>query len=1040
MRRIFKLFALAAGIAVTVVSCNKDIEVSQIDEPIKLVLRAGSPETRTAITNNGDGTYTPSWNAGDALGVYFTTVAGDAAEFDNEDDGSPAFFEPKEAIGVSGDQTLYAFYPLGAFNAVTSGTSIRVNVKDVQTPNAVGTFDKDADILVAYPYTGNITTISNDGGIIDMRFKRVLSVIKITPAETADAIDGENVKSIKIEYNGSGADAPLTGRVVLDLNSGDLGDWTIKTYSASASFGDGVFALNGSNAAYLLVNPATIAAGKTVTFTVKTDKHDASKSFTLENPMSFPSGNIATIALNIDNTWTIEDNTLDPNIIFKTPFYADISANTSYSVGTHGDLGVVGTSKSTITYAFDGTEQLRNNSNKISDDDGSFYWCTKSTGLVIGGINTGTAQYFTLSFDRKVPSNTATLALTISEDGSHYFPITSDATVEITGTGAATSSFNFSIPAGEHTNLRLKFANSGSGATIDNVTLTKLNEAGANNKAVSFEVVAEDPTLVVVPSPVNLVAGNTQQLSVTGSNGTISYVSNNTSVATVTSSGLITAVAEGSTTIDITSSATAEYNAGATSVTVNVTAVPTPESLPYSNTLINGHSGFTFDIVSAGGLANIWTDSNYGIQANGYQCTSNVEAYAVSPLIDLTAVSGARLTFTHGINYFADVATAQTQATLQVKAGEGDWETVAIPTYPASLGNSTADANVNLSAYVGNVIQLRFKYLATTSNPGRWQIKNLSVEEVAPTYAITINNNIANGSVSADLSEAAEGATVTLTATPSVGYALDAWDVYKTGESSTKVAVSAGAFTMPAYPVTVSASFVAIPTISMNTTSISDVAAAGVSTTASAAYNLLNGANNGNVAITCDGTVVTAASKNETAGSIDYTVANNTGGARDGWIKVKYGDEAPHQITVSQLSGGGGGGTVVFTPTSKSTVSVSGDDTGITATYSNTYNNANQMTGSNSCTLTISGLGGKTITAITINAKNNKSTGSGELTITTGTTDIIDSYTLTGLGSTYTDIPLTVVSGSVASEATVVMSISCTANSTYFGSLSITYE
>ena len=185
--------------------------------------------------------------------------------------------------------------------------------------------------------------------------------------------------------------------------------------------------------------------------------------------------------------------------------------------------------------------------------------------------------------------------------------------------------------------------------------------------------------------------------------------------------------------------------------------------------------------------------------------------------------------------------------------------------------------------------------------------------------------------------------------------------------------------------------------------------------------------------------MVTSATKNATAGSIDYTVAKNTSGARDGWIKVKYGTEDPYTITVSQLTGVSGG-TVVFTPSSKSAVTVTGDKTGITASYSNTYSSANQITKGNSCTLTITGLGGKTITGISINARNNASSGSGTLEIQTGSTDIIDSYTLTRLGGSYTDIPLTVVSGDVADNATVVMTISCTANSTFFGSLSITYE
>ena len=65
------------------------------------------------------------------------------------------------------------------------------------------------------------------------------------------------------------------------------------------------------------------------------------------------------------------------------------------------------------------------------------------------------------------------------------------------------------------------------------------------------------------------------------------------------------------------------------------------------------------------------------------------------------------------------------------------------------------------------------------------------------------------------------GQTVVLAATPSSGYVFGAWDVYKTGESTTKVSVSNNTFTMPAYAVTVSASFTAIPTVD-NLVEISD--------------------------------------------------------------------------------------------------------------------------------------------------------------------------------------------------------------------------
>lgn len=62
--------------------------------------------------------------------------------------------------------------------------------------------------------------------------------------------------------------------------------------------------------------------------------------------------------------------------------------------------------------------------------------------------------------------------------------------------------------------------------------------------------------------------------------------------------------------------------------------------------------------------------------------------------------------------------------------------------------------------------------------------------------------------------------TVTLTATPAEGYILDAYDVYKTGDAETKVEVTDGKFTMPAYAVTVSATFKVDPSTALDNTDV----------------------------------------------------------------------------------------------------------------------------------------------------------------------------------------------------------------------------
>ena len=77
----------------------------------------------------------------------------------------------------------------------------------------------------------------------------------------------------------------------------------------------------------------------------------------------------------------------------------------------------------------------------------------------------------------------------------------------------------------------------------------------------------------------------------------------------------------------------------------------------------------------------------------------------------------------------------------------------------------------------------------------------------ATTYALTIVSPT-NGTLTASPNgNINEGTEVTLTATPASGYKLKALKAYKTGETSTVVAISENKFNMPGYPVTVEAEF-----------------------------------------------------------------------------------------------------------------------------------------------------------------------------------------------------------------------------------------
>lgn len=150
------------------------------------------------------------------------------------------------------------------------------------------------------------------------------------------------------------------------------------------------------------------------------------------------------------------------------------------------------------------------------------------------------------------------------------------------------------------------------------------------------------------------------------------------------------------------------------------------------------------------------------------------------------------------------------------------------------------------------------------------------------------------------------------------------------------------------------------------------------------------------------------------------------------------------------------GSTVTYTVTSRTAVSTTGTaPTNSSASFVNTYtgNNKDQMTGSNSQTLTLSNYNGYQITGLTLSMKSNGSSGSGKLRYSTdgGTswTYLVGSaqsgvafndaawhgsYT-----TTYTNVtksPLNIICGT----SNIVIKIEATANSLYCQSYTVTYE
>jgi len=162
---------------------------------------------------------------------------------------------------------------------------------------------------------------------------------------------------------------------------------------------------------------------------------------------------------------------------------------------------------------------------------------------------------------------------------------------------------------------------------------------------------------------------------------------------------------------------------------------PDPSSsLPFSETFETGLGKFTTQSVSGD---QVWAfDSHKYALMSGYVATVNNanEDWLISPEIDLSNITTAKLTFDHALRYFADPkneatvwvssnyvdglpATATwTQLTSKVFSNFADW----------TLASS---GEISLTAFAGKKVKVAFKYVSTATKAGTWELKNFLVQE-----------------------------------------------------------------------------------------------------------------------------------------------------------------------------------------------------------------------------------------------------------------------------------------------------------------------
>ncbi len=299
MKKIMKPFVLVAAAAMALASCQKNEMPAPEKQDVHFTINAGI-ETKTSITDNGNGSYTPSWDGNEELGVLFAapnagTTTDDVVKLTNAEPGRTASFRGNVTLDEPSG-TFYAFYPASAFNRGYGEGDARLDLKNVQKPTATS-FDPSCDILVAKPYDYEVV----EGEVVadGLEFARLMSVLRIDLKSEFAEVQDEFVESVSF----TAGDVKITGyaRIFLE-NPVFTGNWASsgeQWCTVTANYDSDLVSINGtSNSVYLVIAPVTIPADKDLTFEIKTKNYNISK--TIKSPeMKFTAGKVSKINLTI---------------------------------------------------------------------------------------------------------------------------------------------------------------------------------------------------------------------------------------------------------------------------------------------------------------------------------------------------------------------------------------------------------------------------------------------------------------------------------------------------------------------------------------------------------------------------------------------------------------------------------------------------------------------------------------------------------------------------------------------------------------------
>lgn len=324
MKKTFTVLTILAAAAIALSSCAKEeisVPITTIEGGIPVIINTGDPVTMTVMSGS-----TPYWCDGDAIGVSncikdknnnYNNYTFNENSIDAGLTASTATFRGT----VSATGTYYAYSPYSSAGVGASGA--KVDIPLTQNPTATS-FDGNADIMVSMPFTVSTTESTT---INNLRFARLGAIVKVVLKDAESTMVGtQHPSTVSLT-----AESNLAGRVYVDLVNQELGEMyynqsmtVTANYTASTKY-----AINGSNATYLVVYPQTLAAGSTLTVTASTEDYSIEKEITVpEGGIKLLPGIVNTLNISLQSSHIVASSGA------ALPFNDDFSWQTS--TGTTG--------------------------------------------------------------------------------------------------------------------------------------------------------------------------------------------------------------------------------------------------------------------------------------------------------------------------------------------------------------------------------------------------------------------------------------------------------------------------------------------------------------------------------------------------------------------------------------------------------------------------------------------------------------------------------------------------------------------------------